>query len=116
MSHSIIVYFGSFTLRSLCLAGLAFILVAVVRSAAIRHAIWASVLLIMLSMPLADILLPPSVVPARIRRIMVSPAPTLHRFGNSSALEPEIVSAPPYALARNALARNGSADLWSVAL
>jgi beta-lactamase regulating signal transducer with metallopeptidase domain len=90
VSRLLIFYLFSLGVRSLAIAGLAGFLTVRVRSASLRHAVWAAVLGCVVLMPVADAVLPSALVPAPLQTIAL-PVQTFVIF----VPQAEIAEAPP---------------------
>src|SRR5689334_20348778 len=71
MSRLIILYLCSLTLRSLAFAAIGGLVTLRMRSVAGRHAVWTAVVGCMLLMPVADAVLPTSLVPVQTPQIVL---------------------------------------------
>jgi beta-lactamase regulating signal transducer with metallopeptidase domain len=71
MWQLLILYLASLALRSVVLAVLAGLIATRMRSVASRHAVWVVVLGCMLLMPVADFLLPASLIPTRVPELVL---------------------------------------------
>lgn len=110
MSRVFILYLGSLAFRSLCIAAIAGVCTFWVRNVAARHAAWVAVLIAMLTMPLADAMLPSSWVPGSVERMTAEHLQVFQVAVVESVSQPA-VSHPSIAAA----APRQSRDWWAVA-
>jgi beta-lactamase regulating signal transducer with metallopeptidase domain len=113
MSQLLVLYLGSLTFRSICIALVAGICSWKIRNVSVRHAVWVVVLGSILLMPAVDYLLPPTWVPARIQQIAAEQPVTFHIVSAGAAASPQ-----PHAPATAAVAlpaQSKPVDLWNIA-